>query len=191
MEAQNEPTPTGQLALPTWAKSSFFVLILHSAIYGHMWHFSICAQKTLRRSERKPSADSKIIVSASPNIYWSNKKDLNGNRRRNSENDGFENALADVRWNTLGGDFSPKRQKSFVLRTQTRFLIQIFFIGPEIHYTLRIYMISRHCSSLLVLTRHFSSFSAFLVVRKKRGKFLKMSSKDEQWRVMTSNHIIS
>ena len=46
-------------------------------------------------------------------------------------------------------------------------------------------------SSLLVITRHFSSFSAFLVVRKKRGKFQKMSSKDEQWRVMTSNHIIS
>ncbi len=177
MEAQNAPTPTGQLALPTWAKSSFFVLILHSAIYGHMWHFSICAQKTLRRSERKPSADSKIIVSASPNIYWSNKKDLNGNRRRNSENDGFENALADFRWNTLGGDFSPKRQKSFVLRTQTRFLIQIFFIGPEIHYTLRIYMISRHCSSLLVIFHHFLPFWGF---GKSEGNSWK-------WAVRTSN----
>ena len=187
MEAQNAPTPTGQLALPTWAKSSFFVLILHSAIWGIFRYL----RKNPPPVREKPSADTKIMVSASSHIYWSNKKDLNGNRRRNSENDGFENALADVRWNTLGGDFSPKRQKSFVLRTQIRFLIQIFFIGPEIHYTLRIYMISRHCSSLLVLTRHFSSFSAFLVVRKKRGKFLKMSSKDEQWRVMTSNHIIS
>ena len=96
--------------------------------------------------------------------------------------------FGEIRWVAI---FHQKRQKSFVLRTQTRFLIQIFFIGPEIHYILRISKISRHCSSLLVLTRHFSSFSAFLVVRKKRGKFLKMSSKDEQWRVMTSNHIIS
>ena len=147
-----------------------------------MCHFSICAQKTLRRSERKPSADSKIIVSASPNIYWSNKKDLNGNRRRNSENDGFENALADVRWNTLGGDFSPKRQKSFVLRTQTRFLIQIFFIGPEIHCSLWKYMICHHYSSLLLTTAHFGEFSAFLWVRKNRGKFPKMS-RSEQYRI--------
>ena len=70
MEAQNVPTPTGQLALRTWAKSSFFVLILHSAIYGHMWHFSICAkknpppvrEKTFRRLQNHRLSKSKHIL---------------------------------------------------------------------------------------------------------------------------------
>ena len=36
----------------------------------------------------------------------------------------------------VGWRFSPKHQKSFDFRIPMRFLIQIFFIGPEIHYTL-------------------------------------------------------
>ena len=47
--------------------------------------------------ELEPSADAKIMFSASPDIQLSNKKDLNEKCRRNSENDGFENALAEYR----------------------------------------------------------------------------------------------
>ena len=54
--------------------------------------------------------------------------------------------------------FSPKRLKSFVFRSPTRFLIQIFFIGPKIHCSLCKYMISHHYCSLLLIFR----FSAFL-----------------------------
>ena len=47
------------------------------------------------------------------------------------------------------------------------------------------------CSSLLVLAAHFSSFSALPSVQENCWKWREMSSKDEQWRVMTSNHIFS
>ena len=53
--------------------------------------------KTLRRCKEKPSADAKIMFSATSDIQTSNKKDLNAKRRRNSENDGFENALTDAK----------------------------------------------------------------------------------------------
>ena len=184
MEAQNAPTPTGQLAPPTWAKSSFFVLILHSAIYGHMWHFWICAQKTLRRSERKLSADSKIIVSASPNIYWSNKKDLNGTRRATLRTTVLKMPsliFGEIRWVAIFHQ-NAKNRSFYELRRD--FWFKSVLLDQK-------YILLYEYLWYLVLTVHFSSFSAFLVVRKKRGKFLKMSSKDEQWRVMTSNHIIS
>jgi len=80
------------------------------------------------------------------------------------------------------GNFFAKAKKaliSLVFRTPTRFLIQIFLIGPEKHYSLWKYLISRHYCSLLLITAHFSSFSAFPGVRKKRGKLLKMSSSEQ------------
>ena len=91
----------------------------------------------------------------------------------------------------VGWRFSPTLQKSLVFRTPTRFLIQIFFIGPEKHYSLWKYMMFHHCCSLLLTTAHFSSFSAFPEVRKKRGKFLKMSSSEQQWWAMMRNQLFS
>ena len=85
----------------------------------------------------------------------------------------------------VGWRFPPKRQKSFVFRTPTRFLIQIFFIGPEKHFNLWKYVIPRHYSSLLVLTSHFSSFSVIPGMRKIEENSVKwtlVSSNDEQWR---------
>ena len=85
----------------------------------------------------------------------------------------------------VGWRFPPKRQKSFVFRTPTRFLIQIFFIGPEKHFNLWKYVITRHYSSLLVLTSHFSSFSVIPGMRKIEENSVKwtlVSSNDEQWR---------
>ena len=85
----------------------------------------------------------------------------------------------------VGWRFPPKRQKSFVFRTPTRFLIQIFFIGPEMHFNLWKYVNPRHYSSLLVLTSHFSSFSVIPGMRKIEENSVKwtlVSSNDEQWR---------
>ena len=84
----------------------------------------------------------------------------------------------------VGWRFSPKRQKSLVFRTPTRFLIQIFFIGPQIHFNLWKYVIPRHYSSLLVLTSHFSSFSVIPGMRKIEENSVKwtlVSSNDEKW----------
>ena len=91
----------------------------------------------------------------------------------------------------VGWRFPPKRQKSFVFRTPTRFLIQIFFNGPQIHSTLSKYLISRHYSSLLLTTAHFSSFSTIPGKWKNRGKFREMDSSKHQWRAMTSNQIFT
>ena len=57
--------------------------------------------------------------------------------------------------------FTKKAKKSpisLVFWTLMRFLIQIFFIGPEIHCSLWKHMISRHCCSLLLITAHFHDF---------------------------------
>ena len=57
--------------------------------------------------------------------------------------------------------FTKKAKKSpisLVFWTPMRFLIQIFFIGPEIHCILWKHMISRHCCSLLLITAHFHDF---------------------------------
>ena len=151
MEAQNAPTPTGQLALPTWAKSSFFVLILHSAIYGHMWHFSICAkknpppvrEKTFRRLQNHRLSKSKHILIQQKRF------------ERKSSSQLWERRFWKCpRWFSLkyvGWRFFTKTPKIVRFTNSDKIFDSNLFIGPEIHYTLRIYMISRHCSSFFVI----------------------------------------
>ena len=78
-------------------------------------------------------------------------------------------------------------------RSPTRFLIQIFFIGPEILCSLWKYKISRHWCSLLLVTRHFQSF--YTIFRSHNSQKvvwhqLKMTSNEQQWVAMTRNDIL-
>ena len=69
MEAQNAPTTTGQLALPTWAKSSFFTDFMLSHKWPYVAFFDMCAknpppvrEKTFRRLQNHRFSKSKHIL---------------------------------------------------------------------------------------------------------------------------------
>ena len=85
-----------------------------------------------------------------------------------------------------------KSQKSLFFRSPTRFLIQIFFIGPEILCSLWKYKISRYWCSLLVIFGDFHTFSGPIMVKKwcdTNWKWRITSSNDEKWYIMTKYNV--
>ena len=150
---------------------------------GSKW----CCVKTLRRSRKNPPPVQKKCFQQLHMSIGPTKKVWMENlfatlRTTILKISIFWLILGETRWVAIFRQKSPKNrkmQKNSVFRSPTRFLIQTFFIGLEILCSLWIYMISRHCSSLLVL---YSSFSRhFLDCQnpenpRNEGK---MTSKDE------------
>ena len=188
MEAQNEPTPTCQLAPPTWAKSSFFLYWFYTQPY-----MAICG--IFRYVRKKPSADRRENLPPTPKSSFQQVQTyIDPTKKiwteivvatlRTTVLKMPSLMFGEIRWVAI---FHQNAKVVRFTNSDKIFDSNLFYWTRYTLYFTNIYDIS----SFLVLTRHFSSFSAFLVVRKKRGKFLKMSSKDEQRRVMTRNHIIS
>ena len=117
--------------------------------------------------------------------FWSNKKDLNQKSHRSSESERNWRIFC-----VFGEKLSSLHQKpqekvriSLVFWTPVRYLIQIFFIRPEIHCSLRKYMISLHYSSLLAFFSHCHFLDCYdqkipEMIRKWRVR----TSNDEDWR---------
>ena len=180
MEAQNAPTTTGQLALPTWAKSSFFVLILHSAIYGHMWNFSIFAQKpsagptgNLPPTPKSSFQQVQTYIDPTKKIWT----EIVVATLRTTVLKMPSLMFGEIRWvaifhqNAKNRSFYELRQdfwfKSFLL--DQKYIILYEYIWYLV--------IARHYSSLLVIFRHFLPFWWY-------GKSEENSWK---WAVKTSN----
>ena len=121
---------------------------------------------------------------------WSNKRDLNQKSDQSSEYERTWRFYSHFSRKMVAS--SPKSLKkvpiSLFFWTPTRFLIQIFFIGPDTSCSSWKYMIARHYSSLLVLTAHFQEFSSLFPYHQKGRKWRKMNSKDEQWRDIIDIH---
>ena len=117
---------------------------------SHIGKKSVFFSKTLRRCKKKPSADVKIMPSASTNIQVSNKKDLNEKCPLNSEKDGFLNALAEFRWNTLAGVFHQNAKNRSFFELRGDFWFKSFLLDHKnilIYENVWFLVITRHCSS--------------------------------------------
>ena len=112
-------------------------------------------RKTFRRSKKSHFRQVLMLVSPTKKIWI---KNLAATRRTTILK--ISTVLADFRWKTLGGDFSPfftknAKKRSF-FEVLTDFWFKSFLLDRKYLCSLWKYMISRHYSSLLVLTYRFS-----------------------------------
>ena len=180
MEAQNAHTPTGQLAPPTWGKSSFFVLILHSAI------MAICG--IFRYVRKKPSAGPRENLPPTPKSSFQQVQTyIDPTKKiwteivvatlRTTILKMPSLMFGEIRWVAIFHQ-NAKNRSFYELRQD--FWFKSFLLDQKyiIFYEyLRYLVIARHYSSLLVIFRHFLPFWWY-------GKSEENSWK---WAVRTSN----